>query len=192
MSIYRSVFGLQDIYARVSHIIGLVNVKFVVITEMSRLIHVQKIISESHRRWEALLKLSEAAEWNILQNQIYVLSSSPESTFRSLFMQQFWLESFQQRQESIRLPQEPFMVLVCFWSCGLENPESNDVKKKKKNLTIFFQLTNCKGEASESLVKHIDGINVECFFNSKLDFSMNGISVLLSCFYSSLDSHSWG
>lgn len=61
MLIYCSRFGLQDIYVRVSHITGLVHVKFAVITEMSRLIHVQKFISGSRQSREALLKLSEAA-----------------------------------------------------------------------------------------------------------------------------------
>lgn len=60
MLIHRSIFGLQDIYVRVAHIIGLVNVKFAVITKMSRL--VRKIISDSHQSREALLKLGEAAE----------------------------------------------------------------------------------------------------------------------------------
>lgn len=31
----------------------------------------------------------------------------------------------------------------------------------KKKINIFFYLTTCKGEACESLIKHIDGINVE-------------------------------
>lgn len=70
MLIYCSVSELQDIYVRVSHIIGLVHVKFAVITEMSRLIHVQKFISDSQQSREALLKLSEAAVGNIHQNQI--------------------------------------------------------------------------------------------------------------------------
>lgn len=59
--IYCSIFELQDIYVRVSHIIGLVHVRFAVITEMSPLIHVQKFISDSRQSREALLKLSEAA-----------------------------------------------------------------------------------------------------------------------------------
>lgn len=49
MLIYCSILELQDIYVRVSHIIGLVHVKFAVITEMSRLIHVQKFISDSQQ-----------------------------------------------------------------------------------------------------------------------------------------------
>lgn len=62
MLIYCSIFGLQDIYVRAAHIIGLVNIKFAVITKISRLIHVRKIVSDSHQSREALLKLSEAAE----------------------------------------------------------------------------------------------------------------------------------
>lgn len=54
-----------------------------------------------------------------------------------------------------------FLFLVLWSGKSTKTRGVMMLKKNFKTLTIFFYLTNCKGEACESLIKHIDGINVE-------------------------------